>query len=82
MYVPPVTKISCGKFWYVVAEIVLAVKPLVNIVSPVTVPPDNGKKGVAGKFWYVVAEIVVAVKLCNDVSPVTIKLPSIPDKGR
>ena len=55
----------------------LAVKPLVNIVSPVTVPPDKGKKGVAGKFWYVVADIVLAVKLCNVVSPVTVKLPLI-----
>ena len=38
-YVPPVTKISCGKFWYVVADIVFAVNPPVNIVAPVTVPP-------------------------------------------
>ena len=44
---------------------------------PLTVPPDNGKNGVAGKFWYVVAEIVFAVKPCTDVLPVTVKLPLI-----
>ena len=40
-YVAPVTLISVGKFWYVVAEIVFAVKPPVKLVAPVTVPPVN-----------------------------------------
>jgi hypothetical protein len=40
--VPPVTPLT-GKFWYVVAEIVFAVKPPVNIVAPVTVPPVNAE---------------------------------------
>ena len=32
-----------GKFWYVVAEIVLALKPPVKMVAPLTVPPVNGE---------------------------------------
>ncbi len=41
--VKPVTKVSAvtGKLRYVVADIVFAVKPLVNIVDPLTVPPVN-----------------------------------------
>jgi hypothetical protein len=41
-YVAPVTLISVGRFWYFAALIVVAVKPFVNIVDPVTVPPVNG----------------------------------------
>ena len=44
MYVPPVTNTSVGKFKYVVADIVVAVKPLVKVVPPVTVPPLKGRK--------------------------------------
>ena len=44
LYVPPVTNISFGKLKYVVADIVLADNPFVNIVPPLTVPPDNGRK--------------------------------------
>jgi hypothetical protein len=38
MFDPAVNPLT-GKFWYVVADIVLAVKPFVNVVEPVTVPP-------------------------------------------
>ena len=45
----------------VVAEIVFAVKPPVNIVAPDTVPPVKLPPE-DGKLRYVVAEIVFAVK--------------------
>jgi hypothetical protein len=46
LYVNPVVYVFSvtGRLRYVVAYIVLAVNPLVNIVSPVTVPPLNGRK--------------------------------------
>ena len=45
--VKPVTKVSAvtGRLRYVVAENVLAVKPLVKFVGPFTVPPVNVDEG-------------------------------------
>ncbi len=54
----PSVKPLIGKFWYVVADIVLALNPFVKLVDPDTVPPV---KVLEGKFWYVVADIVDAV---------------------
>ena len=64
-YVDPVTLMSVGKFWYVVADIVLAVKPPVKIVPPVTVPPLNGKK------------FPLTVDVDPVVRPVTLKVPPV-----
>jgi hypothetical protein len=75
-YVKPVTKISWGKFWYVVADIVFTVTPFWKLVNPVTVPPLKGKYlpvTLSGKFWYVVADIVFVVNpFVNVVDPVTV----------
>ena len=50
---------------------------LLNVVEPpilvVKVPPVTRTS--VGNPWYVVADIVVAVKPCNEVLPVTVKLP-------
>ena len=61
-YVAPVVLTSVGKFWYVVADIVFAVKPFVKFVDPVTVPPLNGRYTPFNdvvRFWYVDADIVL-----------------------
>ena len=42
----PEPPLNCGKFKYVVADIVFAVNPFVKFVDPLTVPPvkTNGGK--------------------------------------
>ncbi len=68
------------------ADIVLAVKPLVKLVGPVTVPPVNVPPP-PGRFKYVVALIVVADKppcilvfpdTCNVSVGVTTPIPILP----
>ena len=38
-------QLKLGKFWYVVADIVVALNPLVKLVGPYTGPPVNVAEG-------------------------------------